>query len=73
MFSYRYTAIGIASIQISYNNKRRIAQDEEEEEALDEEEKTAIYELNEGANGMKSEFLIFVHPNVTEVRYLRSP
>ena len=65
-----YAAIGVAAIRISYDNKRRIAQDDEELEALEEEEKTAVYELTEAANGMKASFLIFVHPNVTDVMFM---
>ncbi len=65
-----YAAIGVAAIRISYDNKRRIAQDDEELEALEEEERLAVYELTEAANGMKASFLIFVHPNVTDVMFM---
>jgi hypothetical protein len=36
---------------------------------LQEEEDQAIYDLKEGANGTKSELLIFVHPNITDVMF----
>ncbi len=53
-----YSTIGVAAIRISYDNKRRIAQDDEEHEALDEEERLAIYELTESANGTASILLL---------------
>ena len=37
---------------------------------MDEEERLAVYELTEAANGMKASFLIFVHPNVTDVMFM---
>ena len=61
--------IGTAMLQISYANKRKIAQDEDEEEFLNEEEGQAIYDLREALNGLQSEFLIFVHPNITDVMF----
>jgi hypothetical protein len=67
-----FVAMGVAFLRISYTNKRKIAADDEELEKLEEEEDSAIYELQESANGMKSEFLIFVHPNITGLSSLFS-
>ena len=61
--------IGTSIVKISYNNKKKIAQDEEELEFLEEEENQTVYDLNESCNGLMSEFLIFVHPNITEVMF----
>jgi len=63
------TDVATAIIKVNFQNKRKIAQDEEEEEALNEEEGAAIYELGESLMGMRSEIMIFLHPNITDVMF----
>ena len=63
------TAVVVSIIKVTYINKRKIAQDDEELEALEEEEAKQCYEVAESINGMMFEFLIFVHPNITEVMF----
>ncbi|EKX36448.1 hypothetical protein GUITHDRAFT_117340 [Guillardia theta CCMP2712] len=58
--------LGLSQIRISYNNRRRIAQDDDELEYLENQEEKDRINLNEKATGLASEFLIFVHPNITE-------
>ena len=61
--------LGLSQIRISYNNRRRIAQDDDELEYLENQEEKDRINLNEKATGLASEFLIFVHPNITEVMF----
>eukprot|EP00960_Hanusia_phi_P066525 766414-Hanusia_phi.AAC.1 len=61
--------VGMSQIRVSYNNRRRIAQDDDELEYLENEEEKDRINFNETATGLASQFLIFVHPNITEVMF----
>lgn len=69
LFAEGVAKVASAMIQISFANKKKIAQDDEELEALNEEEGQAIYDLTEAISGMRSEVLIFLHPNITDVMF----